>query len=85
MIDQDALIASLMCGELSGAALDVADPEPLPADHPLWDAPNLQLSPHVSSLGNEYFPRAMDILKLNLERMQTGEPLINEFKRKKGY
>lgn len=85
VIDQDALIEALESGILSGAALDVTDPEPLPKDHPLWDAPNLQLSPHVSSMGTEYFPRAMDILKINLRRMGKGEELINEFKRKKGY
>lgn len=85
VIDQEALIDALHSGALSGAALDVTDPEPLPKDHRLWDAPNLQLSPHVSSLGSEYFPRAMDILKLNLGRLEKGESLVNEFKRKKGY
>lgn len=85
VIDQDALIDALHSGVLSGAALDVTDPEPLPKDHRLWDAPNLQLSPHVSSLGSEYFPRAMDILKLNLARFEKGESLINEFKRRRGY
>lgn len=85
VIDQDALIDALKSGRLGGAALDVTDPEPLPKDHPLWDAPNVQVSPHVSSMGVEYFPRAMDILKINLERMEKGEELINEFKRRKGY
>lgn len=85
VINQDALIDALGSGLLSGAALDVADPEPLPRNHPLWDTPNLQLSPHVSSLGIEYFPRAMEILKMNLGRMERGEELINEFKRTKGY
>lgn len=85
VIDQDALVASLKAGELGGAAVDVTDPEPLPADHPLWDAPNLQISPHVSSLGREYFPRALDIMRLNLDRLRKGEPLVNEFIRGKGY
>lgn len=85
VIDQDALIDALSSEQLSGAALDVTDPEPLPADHPLWDVPNLQLSPHISSIGREYFPRAIDILKLNLGRLERGEPLINEFKRGRGY
>lgn len=85
IIDQDALIAALKTGQLSGAALDVADPEPLPADHPLWDAPNVQISPHVSGLGKEYFARALDVLKVNLGRFERGEPLINEFKRRRGY
>lgn len=85
IIDQDALVASLNAGELGGAAVDVTDPEPLPADHPLWDAPNLQISPHVSSLGREYFPRTLDIMRLNLDRLKKGEPLVNEFIRGKGY
>ncbi|KAE8149703.1 hypothetical protein BDV25DRAFT_155848 [Aspergillus avenaceus] len=85
VLDQDALIASLESGELGGAALDVTDPEPLPADHPLWDAPNVQISPHVSSLGVEYFSRTLDIFKENLGRLQKGENLINEFQRGKGY
>lgn len=85
ILNQDALIASLQSGELSGAALDVTDPEPLPADHPLWKAPNVRISPHVSSLGKEYFPRSLDIARLNLERLGRGEPLVNEYKRAKGY
>ncbi|KAL4925522.1 D-isomer specific 2-hydroxyacid dehydrogenase family protein [Aspergillus undulatus] len=85
VIDQDALIASLEKGELSGAALDVADPEPLPSDHPLWDAPNVQISPHVSALGEEYFVRSFDIVRENLERVRSGVPLINEYKRGRGY
>jgi phosphoglycerate dehydrogenase-like enzyme len=85
VIDQDALIASLQSGELGGAALDVADPEPLPSDHPLWDAPNVQISPHLSGLGVEYFQRSLDILKLNIGRVQSGEPLINACNQKKGY
>lgn len=85
VIDQDALIAALKSGELSGAALDVADPEPLPPNNPLWDAPNVQISPHVSSLGVEYFPRVFDIVRLNLDRMGRGEDLVNEYKRGRTY
>ncbi|CBF85118.1 D-isomer specific 2-hydroxyacid dehydrogenase family protein [Aspergillus nidulans FGSC A4] len=85
VIDQDALIASLKSGELSGAALDVTDPEPLPEDHELWDTPNVQISPHVSSLGQEYFVRSFDIVRENLERVKDGLPLINEYKRGRGY
>ncbi|KAL2831726.1 hypothetical protein BDW59DRAFT_139909 [Aspergillus cavernicola] len=85
VIDQDALIASLKSGELSGAALDVTDPEPLPENHPLWDAPNVQISPHVSALGKEYFLRSFDVVRENLERVKRGEALVNEYKRGKGY
>jgi phosphoglycerate dehydrogenase-like enzyme len=85
VIDQDALINSLKSGELGGAALDVADPEPLPADHPLWDAPNVHITPHMSALGVEYLGRAFDVLKENLRRMQRGEDLVNVYKRRRGY
>lgn len=85
VIDQDALVASLKSGELGGAALDVTDPEPLPADHPLWDVPGVQISPHVSSLGKEYFPRSLDILRVNLDKLKKGEEFVNEYKRGKGY
>jgi phosphoglycerate dehydrogenase-like enzyme len=85
VVDQEALIASLRSGELSGAALDVTDPEPLPADHPLWDVPNVRISPHISSLGKEYFPRSLDIAKENMWRLERGELLVNEYKRTRGY
>jgi glyoxylate reductase len=49
VVDQDALRDALHAGEIAGAALDVTDPEPLPADHPLLDAPNLLVVPHVGS------------------------------------
>jgi phosphoglycerate dehydrogenase-like enzyme len=85
VIDQKALVEALHSGVLGGAALDVTDPEPLPEDDPLWDAPNVQISPHVSSIGKEYFPRSLDILKLNMERIEKGQPLINVYKRGQGY
>jgi phosphoglycerate dehydrogenase-like enzyme len=49
VVDQDALRAALEAGEIAGAALDVTEPEPLPADHPLLGAPNLLVVPHVGS------------------------------------
>lgn len=85
IIDQDALAASLRSGELGGAALDVADPEPLPAQHPLWSAPNIQISPHISGLGIEYMERALDILRLNIGRLRRGEKLINAYQRGADY
>jgi phosphoglycerate dehydrogenase-like enzyme len=85
VIDQDALIASLKSGELSGAALDVTDPEPLPENHPLWEAPNVQISPHISALSEEYFSRSFDIVKENLDKVNRGEKLINEYRRGRGY
>ncbi|KAJ5222933.1 D-isomer specific 2-hydroxyacid dehydrogenase NAD-binding [Penicillium citrinum] len=79
VLDQDALIEALNAGHLSGAALDVTDPEPLPEDHPLWDTPNVQISPHLSGIGREYLPRSLDILRINLGRLARGEPLINAY------
>src|SRR5262249_6466630 len=49
-LDQDALVAALDSGHLSGAVLDVTDPEPLPADHAFWSHPNILLTPHVASV-----------------------------------
>lgn len=85
VIDQDALAKSLEAGELRGAAIDVAVPEPLPSDHPLWDTPNLVITPHISSIGKEYMERSLDILRTNLHRMKTGEPLLNQYNRDRGY
>lgn len=85
VLDQDALIKALKEGVLGGAALDVADPEPLPEDSPLWDTPNVQISPHVSSAGREYIPRSLDIMRENVGRLERGEELLNEFKRGRGY
>ena len=85
ILDQAALIDSLYSGQLSGAALDVTDPEPLPKDHPLWKTPNVHISPHVSALGIEYLGRAFDVLTENLGRMERGERLVNAYDRKKGY
>ena len=52
LIDQDALCGRLAAGQLAGAALDVAAIEPVPADSPLWEAPNLILTPHVAGVGD---------------------------------
>jgi glyoxylate reductase len=49
IVDTDALIDALHAGTIGGAALDVTDPEPLPADHPLLDAPGLTVVPHIGS------------------------------------
>ncbi|KAF3390780.1 hypothetical protein DPV78_011101 [Talaromyces pinophilus] len=85
IVNTEALITALNTHQIRGAALDVTDPEPLPADHPLWDADNVQISPHISWSGQEIFVRALDVLLLNLERLEKGEELVNQFQRRRGY
>ncbi|KAL7946680.1 hypothetical protein V8C42DRAFT_343621 [Trichoderma barbatum] len=81
VVDQDALITSLKKGAANGgllaAALDVADPEPLPATSELWGLPNVFLSPHVSSITQQTVVRAYRILQDNLVRQQKGEEMFN--------
>jgi phosphoglycerate dehydrogenase-like enzyme len=70
-----ALVAELQAGRLT-AALDVTDPEPLPADHPLWDCPGLLVSPHVGGNTSAFMPRAQAFLADQLRRFAAGEPLL---------
>ncbi|KAI0592885.1 D-isomer specific 2-hydroxyacid dehydrogenase [Biscogniauxia sp. FL1348] len=84
-INQEALIRALETGQIRGAALDVTDPEPLPSDHPLWKAPNLLITPHVSWKSHTYFSRLLDVLETNLGNLAAGKPLINVVNRKLHY
>ncbi|KAF2085626.1 hypothetical protein K490DRAFT_67509 [Saccharata proteae CBS 121410] len=85
IIDQPALVQALHDGTLSGAALDVTDPEPLPEEDPLWEAPNCVITPHISGNGAEYLPRSLQILEENLDRRMKGKPLLNVVDKKRGY
>lgn len=79
VLDQDALIAALEAGHLWGAALDVTQPEPLPAEHPLWNAPNLLLTPHTAG-GMRLEVTRKTCVKMaldNLRRYLAGEALQN--------
>jgi phosphoglycerate dehydrogenase-like enzyme len=77
VVDTDALIDALETGAIAGAALDVTDPEPLPEGHPLWTAPNVFITPHVSWQSTNMFTHVCAILKENLRRLDQGEELIN--------
>jgi phosphoglycerate dehydrogenase-like enzyme len=72
----DDLVEVLAGGRLR-AALDVTDPEPLPAGHPLWSTPNVLISPHVGGASTAMWPRAHRLVGQQLERFATGEPLAN--------
>ncbi|MDJ0341401.1 2-hydroxyacid dehydrogenase [Streptomyces sp. H10-C2] len=76
VVDTKALLAELESGRLL-AALDVTDPEPLPAGHPLWHVPGLLISPHVGGSTSAFLPRAKRLLRAQLFRFATGEPLNN--------
>jgi phosphoglycerate dehydrogenase-like enzyme len=80
IIDEAALVAALQEGRLAGAGLDVNEVEPLPPESPLWDMPNVILSPHIAGGGSTGYPMHRKLFEQNLKRLQTGEPLINECK-----
>ncbi|SDY56863.1 Phosphoglycerate dehydrogenase [Micromonospora pattaloongensis] len=77
VVRTDALVAEVTSGRLD-AALDVTDPEPLPADHPLWTLPNVLITPHVGGSVRGLLPRAYRLVGEQLRRYAAGEPLINE-------
>jgi phosphoglycerate dehydrogenase-like enzyme len=70
------LVAALHAGQVH-AAIDVTDPEPLPADSPLWSAPGLLISPHVGGASSAMWPRAHRLVREQLHRYAAGEPLLN--------
>lgn len=74
VVDTDALLAELRSERLC-AALDVTDPEPLPAGHPLWHAPGLLLTPHVGGPTSAFLPRAVRLLRDQLSRFAQGDAL----------
>jgi phosphoglycerate dehydrogenase-like enzyme len=84
-IDEAALVRALECGLLGGAALDVADAEPLPAESPLWNAPNLLITPHTSAISSRLWQRETDLIVHLLEQWFAGKELSNRVDLKKGY
>jgi len=85
VIDYEALREKLAKGEIAGAVLDVFQPEPLPADSPFWDTPNLIALPHVSCDDPRYIEHLFDFWFDNLKRLLTGRKLVNVVDRRLGY
>lgn len=85
IVDEDALVEALKSGEIAGAALDVCETEPLPEDSPLWDAPNLLLTPHRAGASQHRQRRLFEFFVQNLERYLKGEPVRNVVDKKRGY
>ena len=73
----DDLVAALKARKIAGAALDVFEVEPLPADHPLWDFPNVILTPHTAGYSPAIARRHLETLVENVGRFARGEPLLN--------
>jgi phosphoglycerate dehydrogenase-like enzyme len=76
IVDTDALVNALNSGHIR-AALDVTEPEPLPEGHPLWNCPNLLLTPHIGGSTPQFAPRALRTVADELRRYINGEPLKN--------
>jgi phosphoglycerate dehydrogenase-like enzyme len=85
VVDTGALLDALSSKRLAGACLDVTDPEPLPADHPLWRLPNVVITPHVASNAELTDERARALFVENLRRFDAGEPLYNVVDKLAGY
>ena len=84
-VQTEALVQALHSGSIAGAALDVTDPEPLPADHPLWAMDNVILTPHYAGAYPGYVQRASAIFLENLARFVAGDELTNVVDKHAGY
>jgi phosphoglycerate dehydrogenase-like enzyme len=76
IVETDALVQALNEGKIR-AALDVTDPEPLPAGHPLWNARNVLITPHVAGDSDRFMQRAFTLVREQVERHVRNQPLIN--------
>ena len=83
--NQDDLLAALRNGELGGAGLDVTDPEPLPADDPLWTQPRVIITPHVAFRSEKIGDRVWTLVEENFRRYVNGDKMINLVDLKRGY
>jgi phosphoglycerate dehydrogenase-like enzyme len=77
VIDNDALIASLRAGHMGGAVLDAHSEEPLPKESPLWDMPNVIVTPHNASASTGNEKRSADMFVANFCHWVRGEPMFN--------
>ncbi|HWD52440.1 MAG TPA: NAD(P)-dependent oxidoreductase [Acidimicrobiales bacterium] len=85
LVDQDALVRALDDGRIATASLDVVDPEPLPAGHPLYRHPRVRLSPHISWSSPQTVPRTFQLFADNLVRYRAGQPLLGQVDVAAGY
>lgn len=82
LVDHEAMVAALDSGQLIGAVMDVTDPEPLPPESPLWERPNVLITPHVAGQSRWRVENMTYMFCENLRRWKAGEPLVNYLTRK---
>ncbi|HYG97977.1 MAG TPA: D-2-hydroxyacid dehydrogenase [Terriglobales bacterium] len=85
LVDEQALAEALREGRIAGAALDVFEHEPLSADSPLWDMPNVLITPHSAALTERLWERHYELVVENLKRFLVGRPLTSVVDKMKGY
>lgn len=85
VVNEAALIEALKEGRIKGAGLDVFTTEPLPTDHPLWNFPNVIITPHVAALSPYYLDRAIALVADNVARYLQGREMLNMIDKNKGY
>jgi len=85
MVDHDGLAEAWKSGKLAGAALDVFPQEPLPPDSPIWNLPNVLITPHTGASTPHYSERAAEVFIHNLNAFLTGGEMVNVYDRERGY
>ena len=85
IIDEEALLDALRTGKIGGAGLDVTWTEPLPPDHPLWDMPNVIVTPHTAGGSPDRLDRTVEVFCENLRRLDGGQPLLGQIDKTKEY
>ena len=85
VVDTEALVEALRSGQIGGAALDVTDPEPLPAGHPLWDLPNCLITPHTADTEDMTQPLLARRITENVQRLTAGQELVGRVDPDHGY
>ena len=85
LVDEPALAEALRASRIGGAALDVFEHEPLAPDSPLWDLPNVLITPHTSGFRPDHWDAAVALFADNLRRFESGQPLLNVVDKAEGY
>ncbi|MCU1331677.1 MAG: D-isomer specific 2-hydroxyacid dehydrogenase, NAD-binding protein, partial [Candidatus Angelobacter sp.] len=85
LIDESALLDALQQRRIAGAALDVFNQEPLPANSPFWSLDNILITPHIAAVTERLWDRHYRLIVDNMNRFMAGRPLLNEVDKSRGY